>query len=350
MGLLTALRITNTPLVDPSYTSSALQIASPWSDSSNLLPALIAEEIYGLGALTPVTRAQAMMIPAIAKGRAILHAIIGNVPLRAYRGDTELVTQPTWLYRSDSGISPAMRTKMILDDLIFNEASLLAVKRGNEGQPIDATPIPYDDWSVNQDGFIEVNGTIAPADQVIYIPGPGPGLLAMAANTISAAFSTENAWAARVRNPFPAMVLQEVEDHGMTQDEAKTYVNSVAQARRNPDSAVMYMPASMRIESHAAESTDLYESGRNALRLDFANFLNIPASLLDGSTASASLTYSTQEGRRNELFDYTISYWASPIEEALSLDNVVPRGQRVRFDFANYLTPTPAPTGPNTQD
>ena len=350
MGLLNALRLSTTPVVDPTRASAALQLSSPWSTSNSLLPALLLEDLYGLDAPMVVTREMAMRIPAIAKGRAILHAIIGNVPRRAYRGDVELIDQPTWLYRSDSGISPVMRTKMILDDFIFNEASLLAVKRGNEGQPVDVTPIPYDSWSVNADGYIEVNGAIAPADQVIYLPGPGPGLLSMAADTILAALSTENAWTSRVRNPFPAMVLQEVEDHGMTKEEAKAYVQQVAQARRNPDSAVMFMPASMRIESHAAESTDLYESGRNALRLDFANFLNIPASLLDGSTASASLTYSTQEGRRNELFDYTISYWASPIEEALSLDNVVPRGQRVRFDFANYLTPNPAPTGPNTQD
>ena len=350
MGISNALRIFSTSLVETSRLNPPAQVSSPWSESNNLLPALIASDVLGLDAPEAITREQAMCVPAIAKGRAILHSIIGSAPLIAQRAGVDLVTQPAWLYRSDSGISPTTRTKMILDDLIFNEASLLAVKRGNEGQIVDATPVPYEQWSVNADGYIEVNCVPVPADQVVYIPGPGPGLLTMARDTIVAALSTERAWAARVRNPFPAMVLQEVEDHGMTTEEAKQYVSDVALARRNPDSAVMFMPANMRIESHAAETADLYESGRNALRLDFANFLNIPAALLDGSTATASLTYSTQEGRRNELFDYTISYWASPIEEALSLDNVVPRGQRVRFDFSNYLNPTAAPTGPNTQD
>jgi hypothetical protein len=145
-------------------------------------------------------------------------------------------------------------------------------------------------------------------------------------------------------------VLQHNEDVQLEDDEVVDLVEKVAAARRKPDSAVMYVPFGLEVVSHAAETTDLFESGRNALRLDFANMLNMPAAVLDGSVSEASLTYSTQEGRRNDFLDLTVPYWAGPIEDALSLDNVVPRGQYVRFDFSDLATPAAAPTGPTVED
>lgn len=331
-------------------------VLSPFQPQIALAPALVAE--FDVSGVAAMTRVDALRVPAIAKGRALLHSIIGSRPLRAYRG-TELLTgdaQPTWLYRSDSGISPMQRTKSILDDLIFAEASLLAVRRGSVptdgglGPILDAVHVPYERWSVNTDGQIVVDQRVAAAGSVVWIPGPGPGLLAVAADTIRASNDMGDAWQRRVRNPMPAFILQEQAEGSLTEEEARKYVESVAKMRRNPDGAVMFADGRIRVEAHASETTDLFESGRNALRLDIANHMNIPAALLEGSQAAATLTYSTQEGQRNELVDYTIPFWAGPIEEALSLDNVVPRGQRVRFDFSDLIAPAASPTGPNTED
>jgi hypothetical protein len=331
-------------------------VLSPFQPHISLPPALIADFVpTGVATLS---RVDALRVPAISKGRALLHSIIGARPLRAYRGTELLVgdAQPTWLYRSDSGISPVQRTKAILDDLIFAEASLLAVRRGPapaEGGfgPIrDAVHVPYDRWSVDGQGQIVVDGQVAAAGSVIWIPGPGPGLLSVASDTVQASNDMSDAWQRRVRNPMPAFILQEQAEGSLTEQEAKDYVKAVAAMRRNPDGAVMFADGRIRVETHASESTDLFENGRNALRLDVANHMNIPAALLEGSQAQASLTYSTQEGQRNELLDYTIPFWAGPIEEALSLDAVVPRGTRVRFDFSDLIAPAASPTGPNTED
>lgn len=353
MGVLAGLRLASGIAgsnVLPFPRQAGAGVVSPWADTSHLLPALVAEQLLGLGSPLLVTREMAMRVPAIVKARALLHSVIGTRPLRAYRGGQVLPVQPTWLYRSDTGIAPRMRTKLILDDLLFCEASLLAVQRGTEGQVVDAVHVPYDRWSVGQDGVILVDGAEVGPDQVVWIPGPGPGLLAMGAELIAGALSTDRAWIQRVRNPFPAMVLQHTEDVQLSPDEAREFVQTVAAARRNPDSAVMYVPFGIEVASHAADATDLYESGRNALRLDFGNLLNIPSALLDGSVSEASLTYSTQEGRRNDFVDLTVPYWSTPIEDALSLDNVVPRGQYVRFDFADLLTPTASPAGAPVED
>lgn len=340
----------STPVV-PREARSQVGVLSPFQPQAELAPFIVGD-IWGKDVVLPLTRMEALKIPSVAKARAILHSLIGSRPLVNLSG-TEILRgtkAATWLYRSDTGISPQLRNKLILDDHLFCEASLLAVKRGAEDVILDAIHIPYDRWTVNEFGEILVDGNLAPVGSVVWLPGPWAGLLVHGEQTLRAARQMEDAWTARVRNPFPAMVVKDTADLNINEAARKKLVQQIAAARRDPDNAVFYLPSGLELDTHASESTDLFESGRNAIRLDIANLLNLPAALLDGSVSEASLTYSTQEGRRNELFDYTIPYWAGPIEEALSLDNVVPRGQRVRFDFTDLLTTTTAPTGPTTGD
>lgn len=355
MGLFDSIRRAHTlavesPVLRPTAVVSPFQTQIQLPAAINIDPELEKLLAVQAGSAGPVTRLQALSVPSIAKGRALLHSIIATRALVALRGAERVNPQPTWLYRSDTGVSPAQRTAAILDDILFNEASLLAVQRGEGDAILDAAHVPYDRWTVDAQGQLLVDQKPVPAGSVIWIPGPGPGLLVTAAAAIRGAIGMDEAWQRRVRNPLPAMVLKEVNDGEVSAQEAADAVRAVAKARQDIDNAVMFLPAKFELETHASESTDLFETGRNALRLDIANFMNIPAALLEGSMSTASLTYSTQEGQRNELLDYCIPYWAGPIEQALSLDSVVPRGQRVRFDFADLTTTTTSPTGPNAED
>lgn len=352
MGIFTASKLNR---ASRNLGTGITGIVSPWQDTSNL-STIVVSDLFG-DVPQFVTRADALKVPAVAKGRAILHAVIATRPLIALDTAGKLTDQPSWLYRSDTGINPYKRMTDIIDDLIFDWASLLYVSRGSKDAILDAARVPFNRWDVDPQTnrvMIDLNGTgnlieVDP-DNVILIPGPGPGLLSMAVDSIVAARDTDRAWAQRVRNPYPAMILHETEDFGMTSKEAAEYVQAVAAARRNIDGAVMFLPHKIEMEAHPADTTDLFTAGRNAIRIDFANYLNLPASMLDGSLSTASLTYSTQEGKRNELFDYTIGYWTAPIEQALSMDNVVPRGQRIRFDFSDLLNTTMTPTGAPEED
>ena len=72
--------------------------------------------------------------------------------------------------------------------------------------------------------------------------------------------------------------------------------------------------------------------------------------MLDGSMATASLTYSTAEGKRSEFIDYSLAYWAMPIEARLSQDDVTSAGTYCRFDLSALATPAQAGTNPATED
>lgn len=322
-------------------------IASPWSTGS--LQSIVWSDIFG-GSYKRVTRAEAMRVPAIAKGRGLICGTLARQPLVAYKGAEKVATQPAWLYRPTTDVSPYQRMLWTLDDLLFGGSSLWTVERGAQGQIIDAIRVPPEWWEIDPDGRILVYGQPVDRASVLYFEGPQDGLLDIASDDIRAASAMSKAWADRVKSPVPMVELHITDpEKNLTQDESNDLAASWESARANGGGTAV-TPAQIEARVHGTVTADLYVEGRNASRLDFANYLNVPASLLEGSTATASLTYSTQEGTRNEFLDYTLAYWAAAIEARLSMDDVVPRGQRVAFDLS-YFTTTPPPSGPTpTED
>lgn len=323
-------------------------IVSPWSEGE--LNKFVWSDIYGLEAVK-VTRKEALSVPAVAASR---HRIVqlADRPLLALRGTENVTSNQAWLYRTDTAITPWMRLAATFDDWIFYGESLWLVERGAKPEgaayaPIkDAVHVPFDRWEVNTAGEILVDKSPVPAESVLYFPGPFEGLLNVAPETIRSAKALERAWASRVRNPTPTVILEEKDEGSISKKEATQYVSGVSKALRDPDGAVFFVPFKVNLRLESGAGIDVLEGARNAVRIDIANFLNLNASALDGAKPQSSLTYETQETETQELQD-RLAFWTAPLEHRLSMDDVVPRGTRVRFDFA---TTTPAQTGTPTED
>jgi hypothetical protein len=334
--------------------SSQRGVISAWQSGS--LAHVPWSDVYGT-TLAPVTIAEAMRVGPLKRGRAILRSLLLPRPLVAIDNTgAKLTQQPRWLYRTDTPISPQQRLGLMLDDHLWFDATLLVVLRGatpaNGGfTPIlDAVHCPRERWELDEDGVILVEGQPAPADAVVWIPGPSAGLLAEAADEIRQWRTMGANISRRLASPTPSMILEDDEDN-LADDEIDALVRSTNEARRSPDGATMYLPRGIRgTPVQANDDSQLYVAGRNAARLDLANHLNLPASLLEGSQSTASLTYSTKEGARDELADYSLDYWTTPLTSALSLDNVTPRGTRIRFDLSDLYATTNAPLGANVED
>lgn len=307
-------------------------------------------------------RAEAMSVPAVAAARAIIINKLAGRPLRALRGETVLEgdAAPTWMYRTDTGVSPWHRMVQTLDDLFFYGDSLWVVERGSDNQITDAQRCYRDQWQVTSSGVIQLfvasptspDGAWidAPDGSVVYIPAPFEGLLTVASRTIRGATSLEQAWTNQARTPLPAIIIEEREDNGMTTEEATEYVQAVAAARRTADgSVVMFAPYKVNVRVESGTDATLLVEARNAVKLDVANFATIKATELDAALPKASLNYETESGTA-EVTEDRMSYWTDPIEARLSMDDVVPRGQRIRFDFNLTPTQTPADTGAYSED
>ena len=320
-------------------------IASPWSTSQ--LSQVVWADVFD-GEFAPVLRAEAVRVPAINKGRGLIAGTLARQPLKLWDDDAELST-PDWMIRSDSDQSPYQRMLWTIDDLIFGGTSLWTVDRDGDGKITDAIRVPPDWWEVTPDLEVLVYGQPAEDGTVLLFEGPQDGLLTIAADDIRASRAMGRAWSSRVTSPVPLVELHQTTDDPLEQDEIAELLESWESARRSGN-ATGYTPHNLEVKVHGQTSTDLYVQGRNAARLDFANHLNLPATILEGSTATASLTYSTREDSRSELLDYSLYYWAAPIEARLSLDDVVPPGQRVAFDVSWLTSTTAPPTSPPTED
>lgn len=338
--------------VPPSAVGASLVPLSPWADSSHLAHIAYSE------LFTPpadiVDRSAAMAVAPIGRGRAIIVGSVADLPLVALRDGTSLERQPRWLTRTNTIVTPWHRMANTLDDLIFYGWSLWAIERGADGAITDALRIPYSSWSFDQTSPLGIKVNDQPVTDersVILFQGPDEGLLVKGADTVRGARAIDAAWVGRVRNPIPAIVLQETERNGVTQTEAQAYVDAWSAARLSPNGAVGFLPATLSLAVHGDINADLFVEGRNAIRLDVANLLNLPASVLDGSTATASLTYQTAQGEFSQLNAW-LEYWLAPIEHRLSQNDVSPNGQVIRFDRGNLTTltehgPEPLPGSDN---
>ncbi len=80
-------------------------------------------------------------------------------------------------------------------------------------------------------------------------------------------------------------------------------------------------------------AVDLYESGRNAVRLDIANHTGTPASLLEGTRQAGGggtdirYTGVANGAMRGELWEYgSAKGFTLAFEARMSLDDIVPSG------------------------
>ncbi|MGV8965335.1 MAG: phage portal protein [Cellulomonas sp.] len=349
MGILSAFRfavgVTKLGGESAARPGGRASAGSPWSAGS--LTKFAWSDILGADA-TFVTRAEAMKVPSIVKGRALIVGTLSRQPLAKFRG-AAMQAPDSWMYRTNTDVSPQVRMLWTLDDIIFGGSSLWAVERGAGNRITDAVRVPPEWWEVTPDLEVLVNGQSVGRDEVLLFEGPQDGLLEIAADTIRAARAMERAWSSRVETPVPLVELHMTDASSpLEDDEADALIAQWEGARKRGGTALT--PAEIEVKTYGDTPIDLFIQGRNALRLDVANYLALPAALLDGSTATASLTYSTKETSRNELVDLSLSFWATPIEARLSQDDVVPRGQRTAFDLSYLTTPIQPAQGPSSED
>lgn len=333
--------------------TASLGIASPWAGPNHLSKVIISD-LFGMQA--PVaTRGQAMKIPAVARGRALIAGTLARHPLilKQYApvGSEDIVLPtPSWMTSTKTRQSPSMRMLWTFDDLIFGGLSLWAIERGDDDAITDAIRVDPANWNIDPDSLgVIVNGKAVSDEEVILFEGPQEGLLSIAAEAIVGSRSMANAWQERVRSPIPLMNIIQTEQNVQLDDDEIDDLIVDSEAARKAGGTV-FTPFGFEQKVLGDVKTDLYVEGRNADRLDWGNYLSLPAAMLDGSMSTATLTYSTAEGKRSEFVDYSLNYWASPVEARLSQDDVTGEGNYARLDISWLVNPTQAGTNARSED
>lgn len=301
----------------------------------------------------------AMRIPAFKRAHDVHCGILARQPWVEYDGDTRLAKQPRWLVTSDSGVAPRHLRWGVASDSFAYGSALVGFKLGGD-TPVDALHIPFGMWELDSDNNIQVS-TAIPAEyrqRVVWLPlGYGSnGMLVDAGDTISDAIDIASAYRDRIRNPIAQTTLTLAADRwdGWDREEREEFREMWVDGRKSENGATAMKPDWVSVDYSGQLPTDLFESGRNANRLDMANHAGLPASIVEGAKqggGSGDMHYSTEAGgaARNELWDYGLQKYADAWEARLSLDDVCPTGHSIRVDASAFLT-VPQPTAPQTSE
>lgn len=340
MSFLEWLGFGSAPALTGSAAPQNVAVASPFSPST--LNSVVWPDIMG-APWAPMTRAEAMTVPAVARARMLIAGSIAQVPLHAYTGTDKAALQPAWIARTDGPLSPFHRMLWTIDDLLFFGWSLWSVSRDDFGAVATAGRVPFDRWDFDTDGHIEVDGSKVNNDQVILIPGVSEGLVNNAARSIRHASKLINAAEVAAETPIPALELHQTNDAPMTPEAIAELCAQWAAARKGTNGGVAYTNSAIQLIEHGSPSEQLLIDGRNAAAVDIARACGLPAAMLDATGPTASLTYETTEGRTRELIDFGLAPYLAAVSSRLSLDDMTLPATHVAFDVETYIgVSTPA--------
>jgi hypothetical protein len=333
-------------------------IQTPWAPPSDALATFTAQ-IIGADDAEVVTRESALRVPGVKRAHGIHASIVAGASWFEFEGDTKAADQPGWLLSSRSGVSPYHRMFGVASDLFMSGWACLAFTGNPWEEGVDALHIPAGLWGIDpNNGRVVLDSTI-PAEYhalPVAIPlGFGEnGLLIDAADTVRAARSIERAWMERVENPIPATDLH-INDpayNGMTKREKTKLVDQWNENRKRSGGQTAVTQSFLDVRALGQVSADLFEKGRNAVRLDLANHSAVPASIIEGAKdgGGSDLNYTNDGSKRAELYDFGTVRFVQAIEARLSLDDVCKPGRSIRADVSWRTAPQTPDTNPTSED
>lgn len=303
----------------------------------------------------------AMKVPAFKRSHDVTCGVLARMPWVQYEaGGVRLAEQPAWLTTSKSGVSPRdLRWGVASDQFAHGMAAIGFQLDGGE-YPVDAMHIPVGMWQLSPENKIMVSTAIPPQyrERVIVLPlGYGSnGMLIDAGDTIADAQDIAAAYRDRIKNPIAQTILTLTAERwdGWEPEEREEFRSLWVNGRKAENGSTAMKPDWVEAEMSGQLPADLFESGRNANRLDMANHAGLPASILEGAKqggGGGDMHYSTEAGgaARNELWDYGLAKYADSWDGRLSLDDVCPTGQYIRVDSSAFLA-TPNPTTPQASE
>lgn len=308
--------------------------------------------------LDSITRREAMRVPAVRRGRAIICGTIGAMTWQARRGHD--VVRRSLVDHPDPNTTPQFIYTWTLDDLLFNGIAWWYVTAFDaDGYPANAERVAKDRVQIVVDDRPTPRGELPrmrvlldghPVDdgRMIRFDGPDEGVLTYGATTVKTCLALEQAARryAKLDVPLgyltPAEGAQELStvagSAGIVNDdrsEVDVLLDSWEDARSKRTTAFLNRALTYQTTMFDATKVQLAEA-RQYQSAEVARLLNLPPRYVNAPQASG-MTYATTEGDRRDLVDTTLGQYIAAVEQRLSMPDVTPRGQRVAADLGKYL-------------
>lgn len=328
-------------LLGEDLTAASVTIPPSQGDVAKVanLPTSVAEA-FGINLnSSTVNRTEAIGIPSVSKGRAVIAGTLGTIPLictRTRAGNAPERVERTFLTQPDPDVTRTYHLTWTIDDLVFYGVSWwLVTERDSSNFPSHAKRILPGHLTFDQlTGKPLIDSAPVNPRDIIRFDGPDEGLLKRGARALRTSIMLEEAVRKYATMDIPLGMLADQEGM-LTQDEVDKLLNSWESARARRSTA--YLPRGLEYKNPTFDAEQLQLSeARNHQAAEIARLMNLPPDAVN-APSNDSLTYSTTEANRRQLVDMTFKPYINAIEQRLSMGDVTPNGTTVHLDLAEFL-------------
>lgn len=337
---------------NPFRRTPRLEFSEPIAQVGN--PLLLGlDQIVNALRITTVTRDEANEVAAVLGTRNRIVAGIGGLPLEQRNKNNEIVDSP--FLRNPFGTSRTRRGGIVatVKDLYYDGRAYWEVMQRYrvDGQPVgfpaEVRYVPLEEIRVTSDGKsweVERSNHVwerVDSNNIIEFEGMHEGILnAGGAKAIKDLIRLGRAAALFSDSPLPLGYFTTREPHLQDPEEGEIlkFLRRFEAARRA--GAYGFVPGALKLEvpSLDPEKLQLAETKREGI-VDVARATSANLESLGISTTSR--TYFNAEQVRMDERDFQLSLYTGPIEDRLSMPDVTPNGNHVRFNYEGFLRSDP---------
>lgn len=322
---------------------------------SVFVPPEMLEAMGGGGLIArPISRQEALQVPAVARARNLICGSLGSLPIRVHAPDLSLAQGQFLVPRPDPDIPHSVVMAQTIEDLLFEGVAWWRVTaRRADGFPVEAQHVPINSVNVVPTGIRPSRQLVSPdvhipIDGDVYIDGirqrdidvirfdsPNPPLLVHAARAIRICLLLDSTAAMYANESVPLgyFTPRDPNAEEAPDDEIEQTLDDFQAARK--EHAYAYVPGALDFKTAGLNPEQLQlASARQHAVLEIARATGIDPEELGVSTTSR--TYSNQVQRWQALINLTFGAYVSAVQDRLSMRDVVPPGFTSRIDFSGF--------------
>lgn len=302
---------------------------------------------------TRTNRVTAMQIPAFVDALKTYTHTISAFPLREYRFDQPVAIRP--FLQMPSRIYPyaSVIQRTLSDLLMYDRAYWLVTERTFDGYPVSIEVMRVEDVIDTPAVFVGIQENYQPpADPFYYLAKQVPtrdvikfygsgegGWLANGATAISTAASLEAATLMYSETPIPTVALKN-SGPDLPAEQVDALLMAWEEARANRGTAYLNNTIDAQVMGFSARDVQLVEA-KNMAAVAIARLANLDPVWVGAGIPGSSLTYANRVDLYRGLLDTALRPIMSLFEQRLSMPDVTPPGQVIKFDTTAFLRANP---------
>lgn len=317
-------------LMGPSFAAPKFEV-----DRSSIDPAVIGLASWSDAVTAPgrVSRSEAIQAPAVKRSRDLICATIGGLPLQVTNAAKKDVTS-SLLQQPERSTARSVTMTRTLDHLLFEGiAWWRVIERGPDKFPTFIEIVHCSRVDASQHP-VKVDGKDVPDADLIRFDSPNDPLLRAGARAIRTALQLEAAAYRSALSPMPQGLFEADPDVIYEDDDRRKFLADWRNARQQSSDAFLPDGIKYNPQSWSPEQLQLI-GARERAEAEIATLAGINSEQVNVSTTSR--TYFNAFDKRKEFLDFTLLPYIKAVEDRLSMGDVTPRGQQVRFNADAFL-------------